>query len=90
MQLVGGEVEHLIDVGHGEVARGDAVIAGENAVEDEPRAFREALAHGGPLHDVPARGLRVGGGRNGGGEGVEKHVSGGRRRVGGAAGDARG
>ena len=48
MQLVGGEVENLIDVGHGEVACGDAVIAGENAVENEPRALREALAKSHP------------------------------------------
>lgn len=72
----------MFEIGRGEVAFGDAVIAVEDGAQDEVRFAAEAVAHGGKLGERPAIGGRKGGGRDGGGEGVEKHsVEGGVERA---------
>lgn len=43
MELVGGEIEDVFDVGYREVARRDAVFAGENTVEDEVGATSRVI-----------------------------------------------
>ena len=79
IELIRRAVEDMLDIRGGKMARGDAVVAAQDALQDEHRALLEPLAHVGALHDLPAFGLREGGGRDGGGEGVEMHsVKGGR------------
>ena len=79
VEFVGGAVEDFLDFRSGEVAGGDAVVAAKNVVKNEMGAAGEAAAHAGFLNDLPALGLGVGGGRDGGGEGVEIHERGARR-----------
>lgn len=74
VEFVGGEIEDVCEVGEGEVAFGDAVVALENGAEDELGFPAEAVAHGSVLGEGPALGGREGRGGNGGGEGVKKHL----------------
>ncbi len=57
VQFIGAAVENFFDVRRGEVTSSDAVVAAQDAVEDEARAFMEARADGGIFHDIPALAL---------------------------------
>jgi len=46
VELVGGEIEDVCEIGGGEVAFGDAVVALEDGAEDELRFTTEPVAHG--------------------------------------------
>ena len=74
VELVGGQVEDVLDVGCGKVPVGDAVFAAQDGLQDEHRALLEARPDVGALREFPALGLGEGRGRNGGGEGVEMHA----------------
>ena len=74
VELVGGAFENVINLWRGEVSGRDAMIAAQDAVQDETGALVQPGPDGGFFHDVPTLALGEGGGWHRGGEGVEEHV----------------
>ena len=75
VQFILGQIENMGNVVHREVARRDAVVAGQDGAQDELRAPVEPVQGRRLPPQFPALALGEGGGRHRGGEGVEIHGS---------------